>query len=31
VQEDALEVRIRADRLASLVGDLRQHGERMAA
>jgi len=31
VQEDALEVRIRAEGLASLVGELRQHGERMAA
>jgi site-specific DNA recombinase len=31
VQEDALEVRIRADGLASLVGELRQQGERKAA
>ena len=31
VQEDALEVRVRADGLASLVGELRQQGERMAA
>jgi site-specific DNA recombinase len=31
VQEDALEVRIRAQGLASLVGELRQQGERMAA
>jgi hypothetical protein len=31
VQEDALEVRIRADGLASLVGELRQHNERIAA
>jgi DNA invertase Pin-like site-specific DNA recombinase len=31
VQEDALEVRIRAEGLASLVGELRQQGERMAA
>jgi hypothetical protein len=31
VQEDALEVRIRTDGLASLVGELRQQGERMAA
>jgi hypothetical protein len=30
VQEDALEVRIRAEGLASLIGELRQ-GERMAA
>jgi hypothetical protein len=28
VQEDALEVRIRADGLGSFVGELRQHGER---
>jgi site-specific DNA recombinase len=31
VQEDALEVRIRTDGLVSLVGELRQQGERMAA
>jgi hypothetical protein len=31
VKEDALEVRIRAEGLASLVGELRQQGERMAA
>jgi DNA invertase Pin-like site-specific DNA recombinase len=31
VREDALEVRIRAEGLASLVGELRQQGERMAA
>ena len=31
VQADALEVRIRAEGLASLVGELRQQGERMAA
>ena len=31
VQEDALEVRIRAEGLASVVGELRQQGERMAA
>jgi site-specific DNA recombinase len=31
VQESALEVRIRAEGLASLVGELRQQGERMAA
>ena len=31
VQEDALEVRIRAEGLTSLVGELRQRGERMAA
>ena len=31
VQEDALEVRIRAEGLASLVGELRQQGERRAA
>jgi hypothetical protein len=31
VQEDALEVRIRAEGLASLVGELLQQGERMAA
>jgi DNA invertase Pin-like site-specific DNA recombinase len=31
VQEDALEVRVRAQGLASLVGELRQQGERMAA
>ena len=31
VQEDSLEVRIRAEGLASLVGELRQQGERMAA
>jgi site-specific DNA recombinase len=31
VQEDAIEVRIRAEGLASLVGELRQQGERMAA
>jgi hypothetical protein len=31
VQEDALELRIRAEGLASLVGELRQQGERMAA
>jgi hypothetical protein len=31
VREDQLEVRIRAEGLASLVGELRQQGERMAA
>ena len=31
VQEDALEVRIRAEGLASLVGELRQPDERKAA
>ena len=31
VQEDAIEVRIRAEGLASLIGELRQQGERMAA
>jgi hypothetical protein len=31
VQDDLLEVRIRAEGLASLVGELRQQGERMAA
>ena len=31
VQEDTLEVRVRAEGLASLVGELRQQGERMAA
>jgi hypothetical protein len=31
VQEEALEVRIRADGLATLVGELRQSGERQAA
>jgi hypothetical protein len=31
VQEDALEVRIRADGLVSLVGELRQDAKRMAA
>jgi site-specific DNA recombinase len=31
VQEEALEVRIRAEGLVSLVGELRQQGERMAA
>jgi len=31
VREDALEVRIRAEGLASLVGELRQQSERMAA
>jgi hypothetical protein len=31
VQEDALEVRIRAEGLASLVGELRQQLERKAA
>jgi hypothetical protein len=31
VQEDAVEVRIRAEGLASLIGDLRQQGERIAA
>jgi site-specific DNA recombinase len=31
VQEDALQVRIRAEGLASLVGELRQQGERIAA
>ena len=31
VQEDALEVRIRAEGLASLVGELRQHDVRRAA
>jgi site-specific DNA recombinase len=31
VQEDALEVRIRAEGLASLVGELQQESERKAA
>jgi hypothetical protein len=31
VQEDVLEVRIRAEGLASLVAELRQQSERMAA
>jgi hypothetical protein len=31
VQEDALEVRIRAEGLASLVAELRQRDERKAA
>jgi len=31
VQEDALEVRIGVEGLASLVGELRQQGERRAA
>jgi site-specific DNA recombinase len=31
VQENAFEVRFRAERLASLVGDLRQQDERRAA
>jgi site-specific DNA recombinase len=31
VQEDALEVQIRTEGLASLVGELRQQGERIAA
>jgi site-specific DNA recombinase len=31
VREEAIEVRIRAEGLASLVGELRQQGERMAA
>jgi site-specific DNA recombinase len=31
VQEEALEVRIRAEGLASLIGELRQHDERRAA
>jgi hypothetical protein len=31
VHEDALEVRIRAEGLASLVGELRQHDKRRAA
>jgi site-specific DNA recombinase len=31
VQEDALEVRVRAEELASLVGELQQQGERKAA
>jgi hypothetical protein len=31
VQQDALEVRIRADGLAGLIGELRQQGERKAA
>jgi site-specific DNA recombinase len=31
VQENALEVRIRAEGLPSLVGELRQYDERMAA
>jgi hypothetical protein len=31
VQEDALEVRVRAEGLANLVAELRQQGERMAA
>jgi len=31
MQDDALEVRVRAAGLASLVGELRQQGERKAA
>ena len=31
IQEEALEVRIRAEGLASLVGELQQPGERKAA
>jgi hypothetical protein len=31
VQEDAIEMRIRAEGLGSLVGELRQQGERKAA
>jgi site-specific DNA recombinase len=31
LEEDALEVRIRAEGLASLIGELRQHDERRAA
>jgi site-specific DNA recombinase len=31
VREEALEVRIRAEGLVSLLGELRQQGERMAA
>jgi site-specific DNA recombinase len=31
VREESLEVRIRAEGLASLVGELRQQGERKAA
>jgi hypothetical protein len=31
VQEDALEVRIRAEGLANLIGELRQHDARRAA
>jgi hypothetical protein len=31
VQEEALDVRIRAEGLASLVGELRQESERKAA
>ena len=31
VHEDALEVRVRAEGLGSLIGELRQQGERMAA
>ena len=31
VQQNAVEVRIRAEGLASLVGELRQQGERKAA
>jgi hypothetical protein len=31
VQEDAIEVRIRAEGLASLAGELRQDSKRMAA
>jgi hypothetical protein len=31
VREEALEVRIRVEGLANLVGELRQQGERMAA
>jgi hypothetical protein len=31
VQENALQVRIRAERLARLVGELQAQGERMAA
>ena len=31
VQEDALDVRVRAEGLASFVCELRQHGERRAA
>ena len=31
IREDVIEVRIKAEGLASLVGELRQHGERTAA
>jgi site-specific DNA recombinase len=31
VHEDALEVRVRAEGLRSLIGELRQQGEKMAA